>query len=301
MIDIENTLCAHDIDSKICLPENIIICLHNKIVKTDINDKSQMLEELKNKLNCKKDEESELCIINNISNDIIPEIKKEKIKRNYFKPVGDIDPIAWLNNTNVDEVQEQLFKKYNSYYYSYIHMIDFIMFPPKYEVDHPIVSINKINFANEIKNINYENRVSTSDRPMKHYGTVFNTDPSSKQGQHWFALFFNFASAGTSEDPFTLEYFNSAGSDISNSKFRLFLEKLAITISKETGNYCKYIKVTNIQHQASHTGNCGVYSLYYIWNRLEGIPYKSFNDHKNIVTDDKYITTFRKKMFRTSE
>jgi hypothetical protein len=175
------------------------------------------------------------------------------------------------------------------------------MFHPANKVDHSVYAINEIDFPNEILNIDYPKRISNQKYPMKWYGTVFNTDPSSKSGQHWFAVFFNFNTTGSTTDPFTLEYFNSAGNDINNTKFRLFFEKLAMDITKRTGKSCKYIKVTNIQHQASHTGNCGVYSLYYIWNRIEGVSYQSFNNPKNIITDDSYISNFRKKMFRTIE
>lgn len=296
MLDINNTACAHNIEGDICLPDNIIVKIHNEIA-SDKKNKCvvKMIKHVSDVLKCDGDE---LCIIDNTPHDVLSTVEKDRLKREYFKPCGDIDPIAWLNNTNIDEVQEQLYKKYPNYYYSYIHMIDFIMFPPTHKVDHPIRSIVDINFPNEILNIDYDNRVSTDESPMKWYGTVFNTDPSSKQGQHWFAVFFNFNTLGTNVDPFTLEYFNSAGNDINNSRFRSFFEQLAMDITKKTGKFCKYIKVTDIQHQASHTGNCGVYSLYYIWNRLEGIKYKSFNDSNNVITDDAYITKFREKMFR---
>lgn len=303
MIDIkEDNICAHHKNdgSGICLPKNIIVDLHNKIIKDDQTGSSaDIINKLCDELKCTNDQNMEICIINNTPSTILSDAKKNDLKTEYFKPEADIDPIAWLNNTNIDEVQEQLYKKYPHYYYSYIHMIDFIMHPPEIGVNHPIHNIKDIDFVKELKNIRYDKKITTDENKMKYYGVVFNTDPSHKGGQHWFAIFFNFASLGTINDPYTLEYFNSSGEDIKDPGFVPFFKNLAVDISKQLNKCCKYIKVTKLQHQNTVTGNCGCYALGYIWDRLEGVPYTKFDDPKEKITDDKYMTKFRKKLFRT--
>jgi hypothetical protein len=303
MIDLnEDNICSiHNTNSDgLCLPKNIIVDLHQKIISTNepkvSKEPKHIINELSSQLNCTIDKNVEVCIINNAP---IEESEKITLKAEYFKPEGDIDPIAWLNNTNIDEVQEQLYKKYPNYYYSYIHMIDFIMHPPDNDVDHPIYDIKSIDFVKELKGENYKNKITVNGNEMKYYGVVFNTDPSTKSGQHWFAIFFNFGSLGTINDPYTLEYFNSSGEDIKNGEFVQFFKKLAVTISDQLNKCCKYIRVTKIQHQNTVTGNCGCYALGYIWDRLEGISYGKFNDPSNKITDDKYMSVFRKKLFRT--
>ena len=95
----------------------------------------------------------------------------------------------------------------------------------------------------------------------------------------------NFNTTGTINDPFTIEYFNSAGTKISDNLNKFFID-LSIKISQGTSKKCIFITVTKIQHQSNKTGNCGVYSLFYIYSRLNHVPYQDFNEKKFIVSDN---------------
>lgn len=72
-----------------------------------------------------------------------------------FKPEGSHNGNDWLNNTHVDMIQEQLYRKFPDYSYSFIHMIDNIMIPPKNMkcINHPIKSITDIDFIDSIQKI----------------------------------------------------------------------------------------------------------------------------------------------------
>lgn len=167
-------------------------------------------------------------------------------------------------------------------------MIDNVMIMPSNIecVNHLVKSINNIDFVDCVKN-----------NTIQWHGIVFNTDPSNNQGQHWFSILFNFTTSGTEADPYLIEYFNSSGLDIQNNKFKEYLEKLAFNISYETNMKTIVKKITNIQHQKSSTGNCGIYSLFYILSRLNGTPIEYFNDPKNKITDT-LMVEFRKIFFR---
>jgi Ulp1 family protease len=117
---------------------------------------------------------------------------------------------------------------------------------------------------------------------------VVNTDTSKGGGIHWFSIFIDFEAT-----PITIEYFNSSGYDIKNKEFKKFFVDLADTISLKKRE-CKFVKVSDIQHQNSNTSNCGVYALYYIWKRLGGESIEFFK--KNKINDD-HIVLFRKYFF----
>ena len=244
-------------------------------------DGFKSVEEAEKKLQCSGNEEQkELCVLE--------KLKKRKYIVRYFKtPTPSFSSNYWLNNTEIDTVQYQLSCVFSGYYYSNIHMIDFGMFNPDTQDVMPhVFDIKEINFVEELQ---HPNKLTYNGK-LKSFGVVVNTDVSSGRGIHWFSIFMDFSSS-----PFTLEYFNSSGYDIRNATFKRWILDLADDISKKV-KPCKYIRATQIQHQLPTTSNCGAYSLFYIWSRLNGTPYEWFA--KNKVSDDQ-MTLFRKYIFRS--
>lgn len=299
------TVCTLNDKKSTCLPQNFIQYIYNKQNKENITDSNTeiIIDKISKECGCDKETDinkKELCIIKNTKDYIINKDEKDCILYNYFKPEGSHDGKAWLNNTHVDLIQEQLYKKYKNYYYSFIHMIDNVMITPQNLkcIKHPVKSITDINFINEVSE-DSENEFKENGK-MNFYGIVYNTDPSHKSGQHWFCILFNFSTEGTEQDPYIIEYFNSSGLDIANIDFKTYLETLAANISYKTDKRVILKKITDIQHQKDSTGNCGIYCLYYIWSRLENIPLEKFNDPNNKITDET-MENFRKIMFRKEE
>ena len=71
----------------------------------------------------------------------------------------------------------------------------------------------------------------------------------------------------------TLEYFNSSGM-APRDIFQEWLEKESIELEKEFNVPVKIIFSNGSRRQQMSNTECGVYSLYYIWSRLEGkYPY----------------------------
>lgn len=279
-----STICSLNKDT--CIESKEIIKIAESTSR--VNSKSQLegdarVDELADELKCLPGLDKnakQLCIMEKLDK------KKEIVK--YFKPkTTSFSHNHWLNNTEIDTVQYQFMSNYKGYYYSNIHMIDFGMFHPSTHehIDFKPFFLKDIDFIKELKG----GHQLTSNGPLKNYGVVVNTDVSTGTGIHWFSIFFNFDT-----EPYSLEYFNSSGYDMKNKEFKKFLINLADEISLKV-KPCKFVKVSDIQHQKSTTSNCGVYALYYIWKRLGGTSIDFFRQNK---IDDDHVVLFRKYFFR---
>lgn len=300
----------------VCLPNYIIQKINtytdknktgcNNIECVELN-KTDIIKNITSELGCEDDKNRDLCILKK-SNEkkYIDDNETKLISFSNFKPFASLNPRDWLSNEDIDTIQEQLFKKYDDYYYSYIHMIDLVMINHSNDkfVNHKILNVKEIDFVKEILNEDHNNKISIDTKPFKSYGIVCNTDPSTLGGQHWFSIYFNFKTLGTLKEPYTIEYFNSSGEAITNKNFSKFFIDLALHISRKLQKCCNFIQVTNIQHQGTdpglgeESGNCSVYALYYLWSRIEGVPYQYFNEEKKPLTDS-IMTKFRGSLFRS--
>ena len=142
--------------------------------------------------------------------------------------------------------------------------------------------------------------MTKNNKPLNSYGVVFNTDTSKGSGQHWFAIYITTNAPklpGSDKCHITIELFNSSGQPINNDEFNKFWTQVSIDIQKETGCDCDYSLVSNIQHQKDSTGNCGAYSIYYIYNRLNGMSSSDFDNREHKITD-KHMEKFRTFLFR---
>jgi|LauGreDrversion4_2_1035121.scaffolds.fasta_scaffold03669_1 hypothetical protein len=298
------SICILNQESKSCLPVKVITALQQEILPTNnkenIINKEHIINKIAKKMECNDTSlaNKELCILKKISTTTNDKNLEEKIKKNiitYFKPVTkSYDKNHWLNNTEVDHIQHQFKTLFKGYYYSNIHMIDLVMFNPQHSnvIDYEVKCIKDINFINELIS-NCDNNILTYNGDLKYYGIVINTDKSTGGGIHWFSIFMDFSSKDDNE-PYRIEYFNSSGYDIRDKSFKNYFINLADEITREVKK-CEFVKVTDIQHQREDTANCGSYSLYYIWKRLNGTPYQFFS--KNQILDENMVD-FRKFLYR---
>lgn len=269
------------------------------------------LEDIKAETNCADDE----CVIDAAA---MPTEVKEKIKREALKaPTGSYDNNYWLNNTEIDTVMSQFRQQYPGFAHGFIHMIDLKAFSPTNanSFDYPVMSAPDTDFAQEFKHgfihrgiiegsSSYKPKLSTfSDTPLSSYGIVCNTDSSTGSGQHWFALFISTDHKdpkNASKPWIRIEVFNSAGGGSANQEFNSFWQKQAILIAKATGLKCTFDVITTIAHQRDDTGNCGSYSLFYIYSRLQDALPHEFNDPKRPIRDSA-MKKFREVVFRISD
>ncbi len=232
------------------------------------NDPRDVINILKKKYDCG----SESCVIKKAGKDgTLDSDEAHQILRNNFKPVGPRDTFEWLSNSNIDQVLDQIEKKYTEKKFHHINfqMIDF---------EEMGTELAKLDFPALYK------------QGKRTFGTVINTDVSSGQGIHWFAIFGDFSD---NSPYYTIEYFNSSG----EAPMDEIYEWMAKVKHKWASSFDKPIKtvdVSKIQHQKDDH-SCGPYSLYYIISRLDGVPYSRFKSER---ISDVVMHDFRKYLFR---
>lgn len=283
---IAKNICASDIDRTHSTHENT--CVPSDEMESAVEDNGySTVREAADDLQCHDSDTNarDLCILEKVHD-------RKRVVRYFKTPVKSMSANYWLNNTDIDTTQYHLSTLFTGYYYSNIHMIDFGMFnPDTQDVIQEVKAVDNIDFVREVCKPSDSKRTLTYNGAIKSFGIVVNTDVSSGKGIHWFAVFMDFAST-----PCTIEYFNSSGYDVKTPKFKSWMISLADDITR-AGKPCKYVRVSEIQHQSATTANCGVYSLYYIWSRLHGTPHVWFA--KNKVPDSK-MELFRKFVFRSA-
>jgi len=228
------------------------------------NTDKDILKKTQEKLAC----DSESCVVKSAIFKKAYTSSVDKLKKEKFKPDGPWKDDTWLNNFNIDDVLDQWTNVYPGFVHIPFQMRDF---------DKKNTELAKVDLYTKYK------------EGMKSFGVVLNTDYSSGGGIHWFAIYGDFSDPNN----VTLEYFNSSGTlplkEVQNWLYstKALLESHDLKV--------KVIIVSRIEHQKSDT-ECGVFSLWYIWSRLNGISYVYF-DKSKAVTDD-MMYTFRRHLYR---
>ncbi len=251
----------------ICSPDKIVDKMkeftEEKGVKTD---KKKVVTDIKKLLDC----ESESCVIKNKEFLKFAKIEDpKKILNTHFKPEGPALNFDLLSNFNIDDVLDQFEKKFSERKFLHIpfQMRDFEA------------------VGSDLAWIDLADKFNSG---YKTFGVVINTDYSRGGGIHWFSLF-----GEKTDKKIVLEYFNSSGLPP--------LEEVQIWLNKTKHHLHKTLKIpteiyynTGIEFQTD-MHSCGVYSLAYIWLRLEGISPRWFKpDNFN----DELMHKLRKNLFR---
>jgi hypothetical protein len=217
--------------------------------------------------------------------------------RNNFKVDGPADSTKWLNNDNIDKILAQIAKKHQGLYAMPFHMINFARSQGDSDAEDAakLRSMPRVN----LRNISLIKDVLNAGKNM--FCVVINTDKYGNPGIHWFCLFCDFRPRGTVEDPFTIEYFNSSGSRARN-EIAEWMSKAEAEIESSfdaAGNprHAKRVTAATVQHQKDTDSECGVYSLYYIWRRVNGASISEFGTR---IPDARMIE-FRTELYRNRE
>jgi hypothetical protein len=109
---------------------------------------------------------------------------------------------------------------------------------------------------------------------------VFNLDEHHQKGSHWVSLVID-------NNIHSIEYFDSVG-DPPNENIKLFISLIRPYLSGYT------VRINTVKHQYKNS-ECGIYSLFYIIQRLLGY---SFQKLSNDVIKDKAMNKFRDHIFR---
>lgn len=268
---------------------NTTVCSCKKVIKlmkeftgTNNSDDSAIVEDIKQKLNCG---DSESCVLNNP--DFVKFVEKKDsdlVKHtliNNFKTKGPRDSTKLLSNFNIDDTLFRWSREFRDFFPCSFSMIDFY----KVSSEFGTIDISKVFSGKE----SYRDPLDGSlhGGPFRTFACVINTDVSYGRGKHWVCMF-----ADHRGEKCTIEYFNSSGNP-PNEDVTKWMEKQRSNMLKICDKV-DTITVTNIVHQKSNT-ECGMYVLYYIRSRLDGIPFIYFLTKR---IDDSIVTEFRKHVFR---
>lgn len=205
---------------------------------------------------------------------------------NNFKVDGPLDN-TWLSNVHIDSVMKQfqsMFPRFSPYNFNMRNYMD-------WSYKNGVL----LNQPDTLATISF---CSLYKQGFDCAACIVNNDRYQNGGTHWMAIFIDARCPPRA----TCEFFNSAGND-PIPEFVSFLVKSANCIrelpSPAGGKPWKadIIKVSRRRHQQSTT-ECGVYSLFYVWARLNGVPYSYFLDKP---VDDQLMFEFRQHLFTNGE
>lgn len=220
----------------------------------DSTDPRHILKEirLKSSNQCKKD----ICLIKEFSEN--PRDQK-MLKTLLFPPPlpqeWETDPDAWLSNYDIMDVLNQYENTYDHFVFIGPSAIDYDAIVGNNCVCPKLCSLNLQRFLDHV------DTKSGIPIPKTKIGIVFNTDPHTKSGSHWVAMFIDL------EDNFIF-YFNSTGARIPD-RIKKLVKKL-IRMGKQLKPVSKKLTFhqnTYTEHQKTDT-ECGMYCLYFIITML---------------------------------
>lgn len=175
----------------------------------------------------------------------------------------------WLTTSDIEKVMNQYTNKHPDFTFVGAVPIDFD------KEMHPGMCV-----VNELCKIKL---ASLLKKGINKIGIVFNLDPHDEPGSHWVSFFGNLTTGN-------LNYFDSYGFKPPN-EVKMLVKRL-ISQGKENNIKMKY-DYNKIRHQYKDS-ECGVYSINFIENMLDGKTFKSFCQRK--IPDD-HMEKFRNKYF----
>lgn len=283
------------IENGTCLTPNIVLNLQSYLVsRKGIVPKNNNAKEIVDHAIKATGCDAESCMLSQrevidhlsktLGDDAMHEIKTVS---NKLKPIGPKDTTAWLANDHIDEVLNAWVDEYSDFYPYCFCMMDFAApLDPSWHKG----SIEEVRIKDLI-----EGKIGINGkppRPFRRMACVLNTDVSTGRGKHWVCLFMNCPK----DDQWTIEYFNSSGNpptkEINSWVARVLPEFNAMDQKYGPKLGTKFVYY-NVQHQRSRS-ECGMYCLFYIRARLNGVPVHTFNT-KRVADGD--MQNFRTHVF----
>jgi hypothetical protein len=207
--------------------------------------------------------ENETCWLDSVElskrlQEISPQVYK---MLNFFtlKPKGTRGKHDWLSTTEIDYVMQQYEQVYPDFKYIGCFPSDYYKLAPG-------------KFPSKI--------LDTKRRAA----IVFNLDESHQKGSHWVAVFFDQTPTGRR----VVEYFDPTG-DKPIKNLKQFLDNPYFFDS---------IRLINSKKHQRGNNECGVYSLFYILERLKGKTFGEINGKGAARIPDADMNRFRSNLFR---
>lgn len=243
-------------------------------------DPHSIVEAAKKSLNC----DGERCVLEKMDNVLGHDIVEHEINAN-LKVLGPTDS-KLLSNINIDSTLQQWTIRWNYFYPYNFHMVNYAQY--SYRDGRVIRSPDTLAII-PFDDLYYGH---VDGKKYRCVACVINTDTYQGPGQHWMALF-----ADARGPVWSVEFFNSSGNSPAPEwvnwmeKTKNIMENI---ITKDKINATvKVVKSSSIRHQKSRS-ECGLYSLFYIWARLNGLPFEYFSTNH---IPDQLMFEFRQHLF----
>tara|TARA_R110002153_G_scaffold273997_7_gene446507 strand:- start:18294 stop:19520 length:1227 start_codon:yes stop_codon:yes gene_type:complete len=256
---------------------------------------SEIIEKAKQHTECS----TERCVVEKMSNVLGNQLVHSELKTN-FKIPGPTDTTL-LSNFDTDAIMLQLEKKHPKFHAYNFNMANFREYSFRNgTVVHSPDTLHTVPFR------------TLYSRGVKCAGCIINTDRYQGGGKHWMAIFIDARTPNV-----TVELFNSSGGPSSTDwaswvgileQTRSDMDGIKVVASVDaasavtaagaadaaaTVTTAKVTLCTKIRHQQSMT-ECGLYSLFYIYARLSGVPASYFCD---APIPDQHMFEFRQHLF----
>ena len=262
------------------------------------SSKENILDEVKKTTGCDTDK----CLVKHLNKDT-------DVMRPQQPKSWEQNSKEWLSSIDIDRVLSQYEKEH----------IDFVFYGPS-PIDYDFKECNNLSdeqcknipcLLPELCKIKIEDLLNKEKKSK--IGIVFNTDPHSKGGQHWFSTFFDLKQGN-------LYLFDSVGINIENDNsnnvcdgVKEFVENKGVNLPKryetiqkllvnvknqgnQLNNGVNYKILYNTRQHQQGNSECGMYSIYFIVNMLKGKDFCNFN--KQRITDNE-VYQCRNKFFIT--
>uniref|UniRef100_A0A6C0BKT3 Ubiquitin-like protease family profile domain-containing protein n=1 Tax=viral metagenome TaxID=1070528 RepID=A0A6C0BKT3_9ZZZZ len=194
-------------------------------------------------------------------------LKYDSEIQRYYRPPRPNTSHKWLSTTDIDAV----LKQYETQYHNFVFM--------------GAVPLDFDEVIDEYRNMKicpmYQGQQITQ------FGFVFNLDTHQKKGSHWVSMFMNL----DGPDKF-IGFFDSYGHP-PPPQIRNLIIRLKQQVKDCLGLQIHY-KCNTVQHQHKNT-ECGVYSLYFIYQCLQ---HHTFEDITEAIILDDDVNRFREFFFR---
>lgn len=226
--------------------------------------------------------DTERCVLEKMSYDLAPHLGRDGVAKEIsqtLKVAGPTDN-QLLSNVHIDNTMQQWALRNREFYPYNFHMLNYASYCYR--------NSRVFNTPDTLVTIPFDTLYAQGYRCA---GCIINTDTYQGDGIHWMALFVD-----ARGDKWSAEFFNSSGNSPSPEwvnwmeKTKIILERLSAGNPKIT---IAAVKASCIQHQKSRT-ECGLYSLFYVWARLNGVPVEYFASNR---IPDQLMFEFRQHLF----
>ena len=197
------------------------------------------------------------------SRNLFKESFKPLMPKSWIKDYNE-----WLSTFEIEDCLNQHMNDDNNFYFYGAVPIDF----------------KKCSVSNLCK-FNIKKHLNNGESKI---GIVFNTDPSTKDGEHWISMYIDLGKHNS--DNYGIYYFDSYG-----EKPPKEIKELINKIIKQGIKYkCKPLYFYNDYSYQKKNAQCGMYAIHFIKKMIEGL---SFNDYLKSKLNDNLMIKLRDEYF----